>query len=655
MSRRAQAPAVALILLLGAALRFHRLDEIPPGLTHDEASVGFFARQVVLGRPFEIDAPYGYANEPFTQYAAALLMRLVGPSDWALRAHQAVWGLAAVLATYLWARRAFGVPTGLLASALMAVSYWPLATSRFALNSNPTPGLLAAAVYLMWVGLFGSEAAGGGKARRMLAWAGFAVCMAGSLYAYEAARAAWLSLPLFWLYLAITRFDRRRLIEFALAIGAGAGFALPHLTDPAAWGRTNTLSTPLAAARAGDPGPLLRNALEGVGTLAFRGDPFIVYNRPGRPVFDPVTGMLFAFGLLTCLRCIRRPACAFALLWLGAGILPTLVIGAFTSSLHSIAAQPVIFALPALAATRLAARRSSLATVLLPGLIAATAALTFRDYFYRWAQDPAMRAAYFANFGAVTRYLHGVDYSGAVALSSPFPGLPHDPFAADLRIRRDDLDVRWFDAREALVFPNAEESLLVLPVNAWPDPLFAAHLPLAAADRHEIRPDDVDPYFDTLLWRPQAALATWLAAAEIARFDPPVEFGGAVELAAYWLEARLYRPGEELRALTFWRILDPRALGERDITEYSWRANIFLHLLAGDGALAAQRDSLQAPAWDWHAGDWFAQIHRLDLPHDLPPGEYRLSAGVYTLPSLVRLETPAGDVAWLGEVRVVAP
>ena len=52
-----------LLILLGGGLRFWQLDSIPPGMTHDEASIGFFVRQVAENTGFDIDTPYGYANE----------------------------------------------------------------------------------------------------------------------------------------------------------------------------------------------------------------------------------------------------------------------------------------------------------------------------------------------------------------------------------------------------------------------------------------------------------------------------------------------------------------------------------------------------------------------------------------------------------------
>jgi hypothetical protein len=251
-------------------------------------------------------------------------------------------------------------------------------------------------------------------------------------------------------------------------------------------------------------------------------------------------------------------------------------------------------------------------------------------------------------------YLRRTPYSGSLALSSPFPGLPHDPFNVDLRVRRDDLDYRWFDAREALVFSQTESSLLVLPVNALPDPIFAEHLPLASAERHVAREADVDPYFDTLMWNPKAALTAWLADGTLTAVDPPANFGGAVGLVAFRILTPVVKPGETASTITFWRILDPAALGPRDPINYAPEAQLFVHVLDSRGNYVIGSDRLHAPAWNWHAGDTFAQIHRMTLPVDLPPGQYTLRAGIYTLPDMVRLTGVDFDSYGIGAIALGA-
>ena len=625
-----------LILLLTAFFfRFHRLNEVPPGMTHDEAAVGFFVKQIANHTGFVIDAPYGYANEPFTKYSALLLMYGIGQTEWALRAHQAFWGVLLVVMTLKWGSVAFNRNVGVAASAFVAVSFWATMTSRFALNSNPVAALFTGAMWLLWVALFKEKVK-----RRPLAWIGFALLLAASLVTYEASRGAWLALPVFVVYLfAINR--RERLPQFIIALVLGTSLALPHLLNPAAWGRTGTLSVTLNEALKGNVMPLFNNVLEAFGTLFIKGDPFVVYNIPNRPVLDWVSGLLFIFGVLICLWRWKNPSHFFAVLWFGAGFAPAAAIGAFTMMLHAITAQAVVMVIVALSASEIV-RRIKYGGWAFVGLVAFTAFVNFNDYFYKWADAKDTRAAYFANFRGVTDFLRKTDYKGSLTLSSLFPNLPHDPFVVDMRLFRDDLDLRWFDAREALVFPQTEKSLLVFQNNTPPDPFFASYLPMSDTTRHVVRADDVDPYFDTLIWNPQTTLEKMLGDKSIVKLKSPISFGGAAELAAHSISAATAKGGDTVTVITFWRIIDPNQLGERAIINYSVEAKLFLHLVDANGNWAAGDDRLHAPAWNWRRGDVFAQIHRLQIPQDIS-GELRLLIGIYTLPDLTRLPVINGD------------
>ena len=64
---------LVLVLCLAAALRLWRLDSVPPGLTHDEASNGCDAAAVLRGiRPIYFTV--GYGHEPLYPYSVALVM-----------------------------------------------------------------------------------------------------------------------------------------------------------------------------------------------------------------------------------------------------------------------------------------------------------------------------------------------------------------------------------------------------------------------------------------------------------------------------------------------------------------------------------------------------------------------------------------------------
>jgi hypothetical protein len=652
--------ALLVILLLALFFRLYRLDSIPPGLTHDEADTGYFAKSVYCGQPSQVEAPYGYAYQPFTKYSGALFMALFGPNDLALRLHSAFFGMVLLIFTYLWARHLFGEVVGLGAAALIALSFWTVCDSRFALNSAPAPALFTAATYFLWRALDdGNE----------WAWGLFALLLSASLYVYEAALAASAALVLLFIYLLLcapSRF-RSRLVWFAGALVLVALLAAPHLLDSSAWGRSRTLSGPLQAAIQGDLGPLLSNCLSALGTFSIRGDTFVTYNLPGRPIFDPVVSLFFYAGIALCLYRWREPAYAFVLMWLVMGITPSLILGEWTSTLHSKAAEAPIMTLPALGAVevgRTIASRFGRRWVRLfaAGCVAwlgVVAASTGYDYFVRWGQSPETRAAYFHNLAAITDYLNETEHSGPVALSSPFPDLPLNPFIAGMRLRQRGCDpigassepsaIRWFDARRALVFPapalqagatpNAADGLFILPSSTPLAPYFARCIDLQRIERVQLRPDDVAPYFDVFVWSPNDSLTNFLSSTSANEaLQLPVNFGGAVELLAYDLPAKV-APGDTITLATTWRVLDPDALGAVPSHRYGRAVVIFAHLLNADGDIVAQEDRLDAPAWNWHTGDVFVQLHHLSSPPDVPSISHRLvpAIGLYDPDDFTRL------------------
>jgi hypothetical protein len=92
-----------------------------------------------------------------------------------------------------------------------------------------------------------------------------------------------------------------------------------------------------------------------------------------------------------------------------------------------------------------------------------------------------------------------------------------------------------------------------------------------------------------------------------------------------------------------------------------WRANVkmvrsytaFVHLLDEEGNLVTQWDRLPEgyPTIDWQRGERVVDTYTLDLPHDLPPGEYFIQSGFYHLPSDERL----GEPAFLGGLVLERP
>ncbi len=144
------------------------------------------------------------------------------------------------------------------------------------------------------------------------------------------------------------------------------------------------------------------------------------------------------------------------------------------------------------------------------------------------------------------------------------------------------------------------------------------------------------------------------------RFEPgPIQrplqaqVGDVAALLGYDLAPAAPTPGAPLTVTLHWR-----AAGATPISYTR-----FVHLVDAAGVVRAQSDSPpdggQRPTSGWVEGEVVADQATLALPADLPPGRYRLLAGLYDAATLARLAARdergqpwPGDAVVLGEVTV---
>jgi hypothetical protein len=142
-----------------------------------------------------------------------------------------------------------------------------------------------------------------------------------------------------------------------------------------------------------------------------------------------------------------------------------------------------------------------------------------------------------------------------------------------------------------------------------------------------------------------------------------VRYGPGRSMATRTINATL---GEELRLVRV-ELAESAPPGQILPVEFVWLPlrkpmddyNLFLQLLAADGAPVAQHDGPPnggyTPTSTWSPGDEVLDRHGLALPADLPDGEYRLIAGLYhplTGERLATLSPSGGDFADLGTVTI---
>ncbi|MFN2286393.1 MAG: hypothetical protein ACK2UQ_18395, partial [Anaerolineae bacterium] len=422
------------------------------------------------------------------------------------------------------------------------------------------------------------------------------------------------------------------------------------------------LTGPLEAARSGSFGPLLKNVLAVLGMFTFRGDPFVTYNIPGRPVFDPLTGTLFVIGIALCLWRWRRPAAAFCVLWLLAGLGPAMLSELHSATLRAIVAQPTAYIFPGIALAEgiawIARRRQSWASAFMPVALVVVLIgggwLTYRDYFIRWGQSPDTRGTYFSDLYQALEYIDAHPSDQPTVVSVAFPTLPHDPYIAWVMPTEHQADLRWTDGRRALVVPDSTAARLVVLSRA---PL-AANLSdaLVGAQTAHVPVEGTGNAFDVYDWNPQATLEALHPSHTITTADGlqlPVNFGGAIALLEYTVEPETIVAGQTLAVTTVWRVIDATPLGPVPPDRYGYDAAIFVQLLDANQQVVAQEDRLDAPAWNWQPGEIVVQTHLLPVGTDLSTGEYSLLLGLYTRPDIRRLPVQV-DGTTQGDVVVLA-
>lgn len=358
-SRRSLALLVAL-LLAATFLRLAAWRAAPPGLRFDEMLVVTQTAAIRDGAwPIYID---DLAEEPLYHYLFAAAQDLFGSHLFTLRWLSMTLGVISIAAIYALGRRMFDERLGLIAAALAAASFWALMYSRIGLRLIALPAFVTLAMLFLWRGL-NANFRSPRRLRKFYVIAG--ILFGLSAYTYSATRMLPLIFAAFAAYLLVFqraqgRSQWRNLSRLILiAIVIALPLAIHIASVPAAERRLGEVEGPLAALQRGDAQPLINSMAITAGMFITSGDPEWLYNIPNRPVFDAITGALFYLGAVMCLVRFKQAACAFSLIWLIAGLLPSMLTWPAASNSHGILAQTPAFLIAALGIDALAASLSN--------------------------------------------------------------------------------------------------------------------------------------------------------------------------------------------------------------------------------------------------------------------------------------------------------
>lgn len=128
-----------LIVVLAAFLRLHKLDQVPPSLSWDEAANGYNAYTIAnwgkdeWGKSFPVYfKSFEDDKNPVHIYLTAIPVRIMGLSEFSTRLAPAVFGVFSVIVLFFLANALFsGKIIGLIASFSLAISPYALQFSRF--------------------------------------------------------------------------------------------------------------------------------------------------------------------------------------------------------------------------------------------------------------------------------------------------------------------------------------------------------------------------------------------------------------------------------------------------------------------------------------------------------------------------------------------
>lgn len=698
---RLVAGAVLLALALAVvALRLQRLDELPMGLNRDEGIDGALALQVLRGE-HAIFFPVDQGREPSAIYALALSTILFGRTLLAMHLPTALGSAGLVFAVFwlgrvLFGRDEGGRPTrwrGLLiggvGAGLMAVSVSQTIIGRTSYNKvTHMPLLLVLAFALLWQGW------------RERSW--WRIVLAGICtgllpYTYIPARFTpflFLLLGLSFLF-PIGSFSRarvRREVPWAAAfIGVAALVAAPILFHFALHPEHFLMRSREVWLLRGGQGDAFRSFLGNVWdhllVFGIRGDPNWRHNFAGQSMLRPWEAIFFWLGAGMAIWRWRRPAYRLLLLWLGVLLLPAMLSrdDILPHFLRMMGATPVIYLLAAVglweAVQFFWARRDGLRLqavgqmgnriavglgLVLGGMILVQGAFTYRTYFQTWANLPVVYEANETEWAELARTLNarppdpGVVYLLPYTISEHFSfqylyagSAPVDVIAASVPYLPQELE----SALGAMGNPATVKFVDWANDRVSGDTLAEQHAVVLLGKYGRYEGAEEHGSFRIHTFSGMATDRPWTFYEYLE--SRTVDYDGGISLKGFATgqgEGQLNT--EEALSLVeggaLWLAMQWQTAPGLEI-DYA----VSLRLHDSEGGRVYQKDSVLLNSRHRRTGRWLAEepvdtVFYLDIPTDLPPGDYELRLVVYdsaTLSPTVELGVWEAEVA-LAQVRL---
>jgi|GEM_PF-6395912 len=307
-NHRAELSALSVIVIIGAVLRFYRLDYFPPAdgvVSVEENHFAGFAFNIVHNQ----FRPWLWIQ---SSYPGALFFYIFGDQMLSLRLMSAFVGTTTIIPLYFLLRKLARIPVALFVSALFAVSHWHAVYSRY--GHNVYHGVFYVMVCLAVLVYARSS-------QRLSLWILLGFCLGLQVYDYDAFKWPSLLIPIYLTFSYGLQFARqrpRKLASFILTSGTRPllAFAVmavvvtPALTlafhDP-----TSFFSGParmlvgqgIGYYDTNDWGAFFLKRWKRLGDVVqfFNGHPrrtaYVRMNLEGQSFLDPFSGALFLLGV----------------------------------------------------------------------------------------------------------------------------------------------------------------------------------------------------------------------------------------------------------------------------------------------------------------------------------------------------------------------
>lgn len=140
--------ALAVLVAVGAYLRLANLGAL--GFRWDEDLSGLAVRAILEKGVPELPSGMIYLRGGLFSHLMAASASLFGFSEFALRLPAALFGIALIVAAYLFGAALFGRIVGLVTAALLAVSFWDIDLARYARFYSAFSLLYVVTLYAIW-------------------------------------------------------------------------------------------------------------------------------------------------------------------------------------------------------------------------------------------------------------------------------------------------------------------------------------------------------------------------------------------------------------------------------------------------------------------------------------------------------------------------